>query len=612
MRLGFKNIKIGTRLGFGFGTVIVLYMLSNIVGNDGLNKMIGRVERGGDIKTISNEAMQMRWHEKDFMLLNDEQYATMVNDRVDNIVAVAEKAGAKDVRQADIDKKNEIIKHAEEYRATFNQLVETDGEMRKSMQGMDQFSSAVLLNLQVLQDIQEERLSNQIWGEGDSLMMQQYATNSYQLGKTIDAFLEAQKGDKDIYISGEQKDYEKHDAQYTRVKRQLESLRKSLTYRRDLKLLRAVEANLLEYQNSYEEYCLGIKTKKLIADQMVEDAGDVLALAEKAEAAQDTQMLREAKKAKFKLVVIGFIAMVAGILIAIVITKSIKNPVKKGVLFAEAMAKGDLTHKLDIDQQDEIGNLATALNAMRNNLSNVVTTIVRSAQNLTSASQQMSSTSQELSQGANEQASTVEEVSSTIEEIALMIEHNNNNANHTAEISVKAQEGITEVNDKSQDAIVANKKIAEKIGIINEIAYQTNILALNAAVEAARAGEAGRGFAVVATEIRKLAENSKLAANEIVKIAQDGLNLTVESGDRLVELLPDIEKTSELVQEISHASKEQADGSRQINNAIQQLNEVTQHNAASSEELAASAEEMNSQAGQLEELVSFFKLGNQA
>lgn len=275
------------------------------------------------------------------------------------------------------------------------------------------------------------------------------------------------------------------------------------------------------------------------------------------------------------------------------------------------LTDGDLTFSPPpgFDQRkDEIGDLARTIIKLLESLKDIIQNIRSSADNIAGASLQLSSSSQQLSQGASEQASSVEEVSSTMEQIASNIEQNSENAQQTENISGDANKGIQEVAERAGKAVEANKMIADKISIVNDIAFQTNILALNAAVEAARAGEHGKGFAVVAAEVRKLAERSKVAAEEIVSLAQNSLDLAQGAGKVMIETLPNIDKTTKLVQEISAASLEQNNGANQVNSAIQQLNDVTQQNAAASEELATSSEEMNSQAEQLKGLVRFFKI----
>lgn len=294
------------------------------------------------------------------------------------------------------------------------------------------------------------------------------------------------------------------------------------------------------------------------------------------------------------------------------ISRSITSALNKGVEFAKAIASGDLSKSIDIDQKDEIGELATALNEMIFKLKDIINHIVQGSNSIASASQQLSSTSESLSQGASEQASSVEEVSSTMEEIAANIEQNTENAAQTEKISLSAQNGIRMVSDKSVDAISANRTISEKINIINDIAFQTNLLALNAAVEAARAGEHGKGFAVVAAEVRKLAENSKVAADQIVTLAQQSLSLSEEAGKEMEKTLPNVENSTKLVQEITAASTEQNNGAIQVNSAIQQLSNVTQQNAAAAEEMATSSEELAAQASQLIDIISFFKTNEQS
>lgn len=315
-----------------------------------------------------------------------------------------------------------------------------------------------------------------------------------------------------------------------------------------------------------------------------------------------------ANKATLFMISIVIIAIVFAILIGIIISRGITQPLSNGVAFAESLAAGNLNATLDVDQKDEVGILGKALQHMADKLREVVTTVMVGADNILSASTQISSSSQEMSQGSNEQASSTEEISSSMEQMVANIQQNTDNSQQAEKIALVGAEGIKKGNNATINAVQSMKEIADKVKIIGDIAFQTNILALNAAVEAARAGEHGRGFAVVAAEVRKLAERSRVAADEIDRLTKNGVKEAEDAGKLLAEIVPDIEKTAKLVQEIAAASIEQRSGAEQINNAIQQLNVVVQQNAASSEEMASSSEELNSQAEQLTESVSYFKI----
>jgi methyl-accepting chemotaxis protein len=276
---------------------------------------------------------------------------------------------------------------------------------------------------------------------------------------------------------------------------------------------------------------------------------------------------------------------------------------------AQKIAGGDLTMKLESGRKLDVGVFA-AMKTMAEKLKAVVVDGQSAAGNVSSGSQQMSSSSEEMSQGATEQAANAEEASSSMEQMSANIRQNSDNAQQTDKIAVKAAKDAQEGGEAVTQAVGAMKEIAGKISIIEEIARQTNLLALNAAIEAARAGEHGKGFAVVAAEVRKLAERSQTAAAEISGLSSSSVEVAEKAGEMLNKMVPDIQKTAELVQEINAASNEQNSGADQINKAIQQLDQVIQQNAGASEEMSSTAEELASQAEQLQDTIAFFKVEN--
>ena len=277
----------------------------------------------------------------------------------------------------------------------------------------------------------------------------------------------------------------------------------------------------------------------------------------------------------------------------------------------QALAKGDLTETITADYRGLFGQLKDDINDTMDKLSTVMVDVKSNSSSIASASEEVSGTAESLSQGASEQAASVEETSASIEQMGASINQNSENSRTTDGIATESANAAKEGGESVLETVQAMKDIAEKISIIEDIAYQTNMLALNAAIEAARAGEHGKGFAVVAAEVRKLAERSQVAASEISDLTGDSVKVAEKAGGLLEKMVPDIAKTAELVQEITAASEEQAGGVGQITGAMQQLDQVTQQNAAASEELAATAQEMRTQSQSLLEIISFFRLAEQ-
>lgn len=345
------------------------------------------------------------------------------------------------------------------------------------------------------------------------------------------------------------------------------------------------------------------------------------------------------------------VAVLVGACISLLVARSIKRPLGVAMTLVNSVSQGDLTTKVEATSRDELGQMIVAMNAMVDNLrsaANVaagisegdltvqatalsekdvlgnalirmldnlrktVADVTSASANVATGSEEMSSTAQQLSQGATEQASAAEESTSSMEEMTASVQQNADNARQTEKIASKAAEDAARSGEAVAQTVQAMKEVAEKISIIEEIARKTDLLALNAAVEAARAGDNGKGFAVVASEVRKLAERSQTAAAEISRLTSGGVETAEGAGELLTRLVPDIQKTADLVREIAAGSAEQSAGAAQVNKAIQQLDQVIQQNAAASEELASTAEELANQSEVLQSTIAFFKVGGSA
>ena len=608
----FKSMKLSMRLGLGFGAVLVLLAaVASLAFNaldtaaDGFQEYRGLAINANNGGRIQANLLAMRLAALGYINTSRAEALKEQQARWEQLQEVMTTAK----EQATDDKQRRTIAEVEQQLATYAKAFE---EVHKLI---DRRHELVGQNLDRNGPVMQRELSDILTSARADMDMDA----AYETALALRSLLLARLYVTKFLENNEAEDAQRVHSEFTAFEQSLATLDKELQHtgrRRSLDNVRAVSG---AYLAAFDELVQVIQGRNKLRTEVLDAIGPQIAerietLKLDIQARQDQlgPMLQASNdSAKTFVIIASLAAAVLGIFMAIVILRNILRTLggepAQAADIATRISMGDLSTDIPLKPGDTSSMMAS-MKTMADKLAQIIGEVRGAADSLSSASEEVSATAQSMSQASSEQAASVEETSASIEQMSASIEQNTENAKVTDGMAGSAAKQAVEGGAAVKDTVAAMKSIAEKIGIIDDIAYQTNLLALNAAIEAARAGEHGKGFAVVAAEVRKLAERSQVAAQEIGEVAKGSVALAERAGSLLDEIVPGIAKTSDLVQEIAAASEEQSSGVGQINTAMNQLNQITQQNASSSEELAATAEEMSSQAEQLQQLMGFFTL----
>ena len=606
-----KNLSLAKKLIFGFSTVLILLAVVAVVGfqalgssTEGFGEYRGLARDTNLSGRVQANMLMVRMNVKDYIITasdKDKQQYRDYMEKTTGFLNTAKQEIQKPERARLVqDATDMLIK----YENAFEKVVEQQDHRNTRVAALNQFGPQAEKNLTAILN------SAKADGDMSAAYYASLATRNLLLAR-----LYAMK----FLGSNAAVDVKRVVSEFEQMQSSLTVLSKELQNPERRRLLAEAQRNKDGYLENFHPTVEAINTRNsfisgnldVLGPEIAKAVEDVKLSVKKDQDELGPRVQSANENAVTLIIVISIIGLVAGVLITLVLIRNVLAQLGCDPAEIEAamrrVADGDLSLTLETTSKNQ-ESVFGSVKMMVDNLKEVVETVKGASDNVASGSQELSASSEQMSEGATEQAAAAEEASSAMEQMAANIRQNADNAIQTEKIAVKSAADAKVGGESVNQTVAAMKEIAGKISIIEEIGRQTNLLALNAAIEAARAGEHGKGFAVVASEVRKLAERSQTAAVEISTLSSSSVEVAEQAGEMLAKMVPDIQRTAELVQEISAASKEQDTGAEQVNKAIMQLDQVIQQNASASEEMASTSEELSSQAEQLQGSISFFNI----